>query len=185
MPKRSALRFHDAIEARAWITDPKGGPQELHQKITRAIVTYPTEQALTPEALGLPAVGAGVHCPGWWLSDHDRMASAAINLRVMAFFFQREAYLKRRQDGRPRDGNRFELVMESRKLGVTVRTLAQLLAGLKNSPPGLEDRRVAFSTPVPSEWYEVREEAWFRGLNEALKQERDHRKTGGKPAEKI
>jgi len=272
MPKRSTLKFRDAIAARAWITDPKGEPQDLRQKVTQVIVTYQstrpvpgrrthlqegadrflkaarladqlllvaeakrqygegvsmegalprrlrralqactmwsteqeslfwaylsmhkvleargysTEQELTRETLGLLEVGAGVPCPGWWFNDHDRMASAVINLRVMAFFFQREAYARRRQGGRPRDGNRFELIQESRKLGVTVRTVAQLLAGLMTDPPGMEDPRVAFNTPVPREWYEVREEAWFRGLNEALKQERDRRKKGGKPVGNI
>ncbi len=46
MPERPVLKFKDAIEARAWITDPNGEPQDLRQKITHAIVTY---QASRPD----------------------------------------------------------------------------------------------------------------------------------------
>jgi hypothetical protein len=270
MPKRPVLKFKDAIEARAWITDPNGEPQDLRQKITHAIVTYQasrpdtgrraylqegaerftkaarlahsllleaestrtygasvcpdgalpkrlrralqacdvwiaereslamtyfwfhkaldargyrTEDEFTPEVCLLPIV-AERSCPALWLQDHDRLARAAANLQLLAFSLHRETYLQQRDAGRPRDGNRAELIVESRRVGATIRTIAQLLAGLRTAPPGLQDH-VSFNSPVPDKWYQVREEAWFRALKGAAKQDRTRRKKGGKPSETI
>jgi hypothetical protein len=271
MPRRSALKFRDAIEARAWITDPKGEPQDLRQKIGQAIVTYQasrpdtgrrayllegaerlskaarlahslllkaestrsygasvrgdgilpkrlrralqactawmterlslataylwfhkalderglrTDHELTPEVLGLLPSDAETPCPVWWLKDHDRLARAAANLQLFAFFLHREAHLQQREAGRPRDGNRAGLILEGRRLGATIRTLAQLLAGLRTDPPGLENH-VSWVSPVLDEWYQVREEAWYRALKEAAKQDRTRRRKGGKPSRTI
>jgi|SRR5450631_4253667 len=271
MPQKRALKFKNAIEARAWITDPKGEPQDLRQKITQAIVTYQasrpdtgrraylqegaerftkaarlahsllleaestrtygssvrldgplpktlrralqacgawvterpsmamayfwfhkaldargfrTEEELTPETVGLLPNPAEPSCPAWWLQDHDRLARAAANLPLLAFTLHREAYLQQRDAGRPRDGNRVELILEGRRLGATIRTLAQLLAGVRASPPGLEDN-VTFVSPVTDKWYEIREEAWLRALKEAAKSDRARRKKGENPPETI
>lgn len=135
--------------------------------------------------------GRGVTFPDHWLSDPQRMRTTAINLRRVSSRLQAYAdHHRRRNGGRPQDGDAVRLIAEVRSFGVSLPALSFLMAAhlvqpSRRSgtaiPPGLQamwrgERPAGPLSKVERAWLETCQEKWLARLREAAKEQRKRRK---------
>jgi hypothetical protein len=131
--------------------------------------------------------GRNITFPTWWASDPKGMRIAAFNLRRVSSkfeFFANQA--RRREGGRPQDGDKLRLIANARALGVGIPALSFLMASfaVKPSwpsntpiPPSLVAMRHSARpagpvSKVERAWLEDSQQKWFSRLKEVPRDQR-------------
>ena len=127
----------------------------------------------------------------WWTADPKRIRTVALNMRRLSFKLQSLAKDKSHPGGgRPRDGDRIELIDSARELGINVPAVSFLMSAFAVELPS------HFNRPVPKElrpmrhggrpagplskleraWLEDSQQKWFSRLKEAPRDQRRKRR---------
>jgi hypothetical protein len=191
VPDASAGLYLENYLAALSPLDADGQSVRSEEQELKGMVTAHKRRGISRADLLQVPLGKDARVPMWWTAQPQPMRTAALNLRRVSFKLQVFAHQARRSGGgRPKDGDRIQLIRSARALGISISALSFLMAAFAVKPSWPTSAAMPESvramrhggrppgvlSAVERTWLEASQQKWFNCLTEAPKDLRKKRK---------